>query len=236
MMELDFGRKRMRVWIIGLSLLGLAACVSMKGAQTSEMPFADPNSSTQTAPPATYRIGAELPAGDYKLDPRHASVQFRIRHENQLAWFTARFNTRDATLSLNPADPSQSHLSASVDPNSIDTGLPDTGDAVGFNHAIAQAIGVANTRQISFTSTAIQRTGEFTADIAGDLTMNGQTHPAVLHATFDGAVVDPLRGNKQVLGFSAHGTIKRSDWGATQWAIVASDEVQIVIEAELVHS
>jgi polyisoprenoid-binding protein YceI len=226
----------MRAWIIGLSLIGLTACVSMKGAQTSETPFANLQPTAQTQDAGNYQTSTTLPAGDYKLDPRHASVQFRIRHENQLSWFTARFNTRDATLTLNPADPSQSHLVANVDPNSIDTGLPDTGDAVGFNHAIAQALGIAATPQISFSSTAIHRTGQFTADITGDLTMNGQTHPAVLHATFDGAVVDPLRGNKQVLGFSAFGSIKRSDWGATQWLVVASDEVQIVIEAELVHT
>ena len=225
----------MRAWIIGFSLIGLAACVSLKGAETSSAaPFASPTPTAQAS--ATYATSANLPAGDYRLDPRHASVLFRIRHENQLSWFTARFNTRDATLTLNPQDPSQSHLVASVDPNSIDTGLPDTGDAIGFNHAIAQAIGVAATPSISFASTAIQRTGEFSADITGNLTMNGQTHPAVLHATFDGAVVDPLRGNKQVLGFSAYGSIKRSDWGARQWAVVAGDEVQIVIEAELVHN
>lgn len=226
----------MRAWIIGLSFVGLAACVSMKGAQTSQTPFSDPTPTAQAQDVGNYQTAANLPAGDYKLDPRHASVQFRIRHENQLAWFTARFNTRDATLSLNPSDPSQSHLTASVDPNSIDTGLPDPDDAAGFTRGIAQALGVATTPQVTFASTAIHRTGQFTADITGDLTMNGQTHPMVLHATFDGAVVDPLRGAKEVLGFSAFGSFNRSQWGASQWAAVASDQVQIVIEAELVHT
>jgi polyisoprenoid-binding protein YceI len=226
----------MRAGIIGLSVLGLAACVSMKGAQTAQVPFADPNSTVaQTQAAAAYQSAVNLPAGDYKLDPRHASVQFRIRHENQLAWFTARFNKRDATLTLNAADPSQSHLIASVDPASIDTGLPDAADAAGFTRGIAQALGAAATPAVTFTSTSIHRTGQFTADIVGDMTMNGRTHPMVLHATFDGAVVDPLRGNKEVVGFSANGALNRSDWGATQWSIVAGDQVQIVIEAELVH-
>jgi polyisoprenoid-binding protein YceI len=224
----------MRAWIIGLSVIGLAACVSMRGAQTSPVPFSDP-AATQSQQAGNFQIAADLPAGDYKLDPRHASVQFRIRHENQLAWFTARFNKRDAMLSLNPADPSQSHLVASVDPSSIDTGLPDPADASGFAHSIADALGVARSPSVTFTSTAIRRTGQFTADISGDLVMNGDSHPLVLHATFDGAVVDPLRGGKEVLGFSAYATLNRSDWEATRWAAVASDEVQIVIEAELVH-
>jgi polyisoprenoid-binding protein YceI len=222
--------------IVGLSL-GLAACVSMRGSQTSDVPFANPNAeATQAQSAGVSQAGTNLPAGEYRLDPRHASVQFRIRHENQLAWFTARFNSRDATLSLNPADPSQSHLTASVDPLSIDTGLPDSADAAGFTRGIAQALGVTATPHVTFTSTAIRRTGQFTADVTGDLAMNGRTHAMVLHATFDGAVVDPLRGAKEVLGFSAYGTLDRSDWGATQWSEVASDQVQIVIEAELVHT
>jgi polyisoprenoid-binding protein YceI len=225
----------MRAWIIGLSLVGLAACVSMKGAQTSNVPFDNPNLEAIN-PTSDYRPQVALPAGDYRLDPRHASVQFRIRHENQLAWFTARFNKRDATLSLNPADPSQSHLVASVDPNSIDTGLPDPADAAGFARSIADALGVSKTPSIAFTSTSITRTGQFTADITGNLVMNGDSHPLVLHATFDGAVVDPLRGNQEVLGFSAYATLNRSDWEATRWAVVASDQVQLVIEAELVHT
>jgi len=227
----------MRAWIIAFGLFSLGACVAMRGATSSAVPFADPNHAAVQAPNgASYQTGVALPAGAYKLDPRHASVQFRIRHENQLAWFTARFDKRDATLTLNPADPSQSQLAASIDPSSVDTGLPDATDAANFAHAIAQALGVASNASITFASTSIQRTGQFTADITGDMTMNGHTHPMVLHATFDGAVVDPLRGNKEVLGFSATGVINRSDWGASQWEIVASDQVQIVIEAELVHA
>lgn len=225
----------MRALIIAVGMsVGLAACVSMRGSQTADVPFAH-DDAAPTAPAANYAIATNLPGGDYRLDARHASVQFRIRHENQLAWFTARFNKRDATLTLNPADPTQSRLTASVDPNSIDTGLPDANDAAGFTRGIAQALGVAATPEVTFTSTAIRRTGQYTAQITGNLTMNGQTHPMVLNATFDGAVVDPLRGGREVLGFSAYGTFNRSDWAATQWAAVASDQVQIVIEAELVH-
>jgi polyisoprenoid-binding protein YceI len=66
--------------------------------------------------------------------------------------------------------------------------------------------------------------------------MNGQTHPAILDATFDGGATDPLRGGNMVLGFSAHGTIDRTQWGVTQWRAFTGEEVQIVIEAELVRT
>jgi len=102
----------MRAWVIALGL-GLAALsgVSASGQQTT-------TATTTAAPEASRRI----PAGTYRLDPRHASVLFRIQHEG-LAWFTARFDTKDATLDLNPTDMSQTHLTASVDASSVNTGL-----------------------------------------------------------------------------------------------------------------
>ena len=89
---------------------------------------------------------------------------------------------------------------------------------------------------MTFASTAIERTGRNTARITGDLTMNGQTHPATLEASFAGGAVDPLRGAATVLGFSAHGVIDRTQWGVTDWGAFAGNEVQIVIEVELVRA
>ena len=102
--------------------------------------------------------------------------------------------------------------------------------------AIARALGGEATPRISFASTAIERTGAHTARVTGDLTMNGQTHPAALDVTFDGGRVDPLRGGAMVLGFSGHGEINRSQWGVTEWRAFTGDEVQIVIEAEFVKA
>ena len=62
-------------------------------------------SAQSTPPAANFPIAVDVPAGTYQLDPRHASVLFRIRHGG-LAWFTARFDTKSATLTLDPADPS----------------------------------------------------------------------------------------------------------------------------------
>ena len=222
----------MRAWIVALSL-GLAACVSARGAQDTQTPFAN-QPPTQTAP-QSYPTAVDLPAGTYHMDPRHSSVLFRIRHEG-LAWFTARFDTKDATLELNASDPAQSHLTASVDAASVNTGLTNGQGERGFDHAIGNALGAQTSPQITFASTSIERTGQFTARVTGDLTMNGQTHPAVFDATFDGGKTDVLRGGAVAVGFSAHATIDRSQWGVTQWGAFAGNDVQIVIECELTHS
>jgi len=180
-------------------------------------------------PLAAHAQAVDEPAGVYRLDPRHASVLFRIRHMD-VSWFTARFDTKDATLELNSEDPAQSRLTASVD--AINTGVLNRDGERAFDAQISRAFGGA---PITFASTAIERTGETTARVTGDLTMNGETHPATLDVTFTGSTSDVLRGGRRVLGFSAVGTIDRTQWGLRDWRAFTGAEVQIVIEAELIR-
>jgi polyisoprenoid-binding protein YceI len=223
----------MRAWMIAASF-GLAACTSLEGASDADAPFTAARTPV-TATQADYPAAVDLPSGTYRIDPRHATVTFRIRHMD-LAWFTARFDTEAGELTLDTDDPTRSRLTASVDATSVNTGVLNREGERGFDRQIGNALGGAAQPQITFTSTAIQRTGRNTARITGDLAMNGQTHPATLEATFDGAAIDPLRGGNQVLGFSAHGEIDRVEWGVNEWSSFTGDTVQIVIEAEFVKS
>lgn len=212
-----------------LSVLTCAIAVALSMSLTASA------QETAAAQSANYPIAVDLPAGAYRLDPRHASVLFRIRH-SRLSWFTARFDGKAATLTLDPADPSRSQLSASVDAGSVNTGVLNGQGERAFDQSIARALGADETASITFVSTAIERTGEHTARITGDLTMNGQTHPATLEATFNDSTNDILRGGAKVLGFSAHGVIDRTQWGVTEWRAFTGSEVQIVIEAEFVRT
>jgi polyisoprenoid-binding protein YceI len=223
----------MRALYAAIALSLTAACASIEGAPDRPPPFS--SAEAAPAPAVAYPVSIDLPAGEYRLDPRHASVLFRIRHEG-MAWFTARFDTKDATFTLDPADPSRSRLSASVAAASVNTGLTNQQGERSFDHSIARALGADSTPQITFASTTIERTGEHTARVTGDLTLNGQTHPAVFEVTFAGAAIDPLRNGAQVVGFSAHAVIDRTQWGVNQWRSFTGDEVQLIIEAELVHS
>lgn len=217
----------MRGALIALCL-ALAACAAARGAADAPAPFTSQTTAPSGSAAASY-APINAPAGAYRLDRRHASLYFRIRHM-ELAWFTARFDTMDATLELDPADPTRSRLEAAIEAGSVNTNVS------GFDQQVADALGRRRTAQIQFVSTAIERTGEFTARVTGDLTMNGRTHPATLEATFAGAAVDPLRGGAMVVGFSAHGAIDRTQWGVTNWRAFAGDDVQIVIEAEFVRA
>ncbi len=226
----------MRAHLLAMSLVA-SGCTVAHGATGETHPFtgAPPAVADAAAAAPSYLIPVDLPAGVYRLDPRHATVTFRIRHMG-LSWLTARFDAELGMLTLDADDPSRSRLSASVDASSVSTAVSARDDDRAFDRMVARALGAERTPQITFISTAIERTGENTAHIEGELTMNGQTHPATLEATFLGAAIDPLRGAQTVLGFSAHGVIDRRQWDVTDWSAFAGNEVQILIEAEFVRS
>lgn len=77
-----------------------------------------------------------------------------------------------------------------------------------------------------------------TLRVRGDLTLHGVTRPIVLEATFNGGYAGhPMDPNARI-GFSAQGTLKRSEFGIAQGipapgtTMGVSDEVNVVIEAE----
>jgi polyisoprenoid-binding protein YceI len=92
--------------------------------------------------------------------------------------------------------------------------------------------------QMTFRSTAVEVTAPNTMRITGDFTLHGVTRPVTLDATFNGGYAGhPMDPNARI-GFSAHGSLNRSDFGiaagipepGTKMGV--SDAVEIIIEAE----
>jgi hypothetical protein len=67
---------------------------------------------------------ARAPAGAYELDKRHASVTAKVSHFG-FSNYTFLFRDLDATLQYDPRNLAASKITFTVDPKSIDTGLPD---------------------------------------------------------------------------------------------------------------
>ena len=91
---------------------------------------------------------------------------------------------------------------------------------------------------MTFRSSKVEVTGSNTMKISGDLTLRGVTRPMVLDATYNGGYAGhPLDPNARI-GFSAHGTLKRSDFGMTVGipapgtTMGVGDEVEVIIETE----
>ncbi|MCA8886766.1 MAG: YceI family protein [Hyphomonadaceae bacterium] len=190
-------------------------------------------------PPATSEAPAvqvNAPTGEYTLDPNHTTVTVRAQHFG-LARYTLRFNKISGTLNFNAEQPAQSTVQATVDVTSLDT--PYTGQR-NFDAELQNSswLDSASFATASFTSTAVEQTGPNTARVTGDLTLRGQTHPITLDVTYDGShSPHPLGMQISSIGFSAHGTLQRSQYGINELMPHAgndgvSDDVELVIEAE----
>jgi polyisoprenoid-binding protein YceI len=177
-------------------------------------------------------------AGTYKLDRPHASLNFRVSHMGFSHW-TARFTTFDATLTGDPANPAASSVTATIDAKSLQTNYPL--NDFNFDEQLTgkEWLDAATYPQMTFRSTRVEVTGPKTAKVTGDFTLHGVTKPVTLDVTYNGGygreAYDP--GGSRI-GFSAHGWLKRSDYGVSMGIpapgsiMGVGDDVEIIIEAE----
>lgn len=165
--------------------------------------------------------------GTYKLDPRHSQIVFEIQHMG-LSTFLGRFSKVSGMLQFDPASPETSTLNANVDMTAIDTHVPELDkELVEFFHADKNPTA-------SFKATSINRTGDSTGTVAGDLTLNGITKPVTLNVTFKGARNPPIPFQPYRIGFDATTTIHRADFDLTHsmWSGMVGGDVTLLIEAE----
>lgn len=198
----------------------------------------NPAADTGDASPQEQQIPIDAPSGDYTLDPHHTTVTVRARHFG-LASYTLRFNRVAGTLDFNAEDPVQSSIEASVDVTSLDTPFSGERD---FDAELqnSQWLDSANHAVATFASTAVERTGPNTGRVTGDLTIRGVTRPITMDVTYNASWArHPLGHAFSGIGFSARGTIRRSEYGLTVLQpqpgapnTGVADEVELLIEAE----
>jgi polyisoprenoid-binding protein YceI len=189
------------------------------------------------AAPAAAQSPADVPAGAYKLDPTHASLTWRVGHMG-LSNYTARFTKLAADLTYDPKDPTKSSINVTVDPRSIRTDYPNAAEK-DFDKELTDGASFFNSpkfAEIRFVSKRLEKTGDKTGRMTGDLTLLGVTKPVTLEVTFNGSFKEHPMTKQPALGFSATGTVKRSEFGMTHLVPYISDEVKLQIEAEFVKS
>ena len=178
-----------------------------------------------------------MPAGLYKLDKSHASLVWKVSHLG-LSNYTARFTSFDADLMLNPTNLESSKVNVTIDPTSIKTDYPEP-EKKDFDAQLINDAGWFNAKQfpqITFKSTKVEKTGDDTGKVTGDLTFMGVTKPVTLDVKFNAALGNHPFANKPAVGFSATGTIKRSDFGMTKYIPQIGDEVSLLIEVEFMYA
>ena len=148
-------------------------------------------------------------AADYKIDPAHSFIQFRVSHLG-IGFVFGRFNTLEGSLTYDPAaGPSAQKVSVTIDTASVDT-----------NHAerdkdlrSAKSLDVETYPQVTFESTGYSGNADG-GTLTGDLSYRGVTKsisfPIKLIAEGD----DPW-GNYRA-GFEGKYTLVRKDFGETR--------------------
>jgi polyisoprenoid-binding protein YceI len=180
--------------------------------------------------PAAAQAPLSVPAGEYVLENTHASLTWQIRHLG-LSNYTARFAKFDATIKLDPNDPTKSTVNVTIDPRSVRTDFPFP-EKEDFDKVIADKfLRAAEHPTITFQSTGLTRTGADTGKLAGNLTLLGVTKPVTLDVKLNGSMDHPVR-QVPALGFSATGSFNRSDFGSTDLQGPIGDEIKLIIEAE----
>lgn len=165
-------------------------------------------------------------ADTYSFDPTHTSVIWSAVHFGKSSPHGI-FSNIEGTLVVDEAAPEKSTVDVKIPTGMIATGI-ETFD----NHLkSADFFNVEKFPAATFKSTRVEKTGDKTARVTGDLTLLGVTRPAVLDVTFNDKGVNPMN-NKETIGFSATTTIKRSEWGINYALPHVSDDIPLTIEAE----
>lgn len=164
---------------------------------------------------------------EYSLDSSHSQILFSYNH---LGFSTTygMFSGFAGTIQFDEADPANSSVNVSMPVTSMFTGW-EARDEHFMSEDFFDTTG--DDEQVLFISTGIEVTGDTTALITGDLTLNGVTKEVVLDAVMNKSDTHPV-ASKPWLGFNATTTLLRSDYGVGSFAPFVSDEVEVVISIE----
>lgn len=175
---------------------------------------------------ATFATAGLAASEKYVLDASHSQILFNYNH---LGFSTTygMFSGFEGVIMFDQEDPAASSVEVSMPVKSMFTGW----EARDGHFMSDDFFGATDADLVSFSSTGIEVTGENTANITGDLTMNGVTKSVVLDAKLNQVGDHPMAG-KPWAGFDATTTLLRSDFNVGKFAPFVSDEVQLNISVE----
>ncbi|WP_417788684.1 YceI family protein [Terasakiella pusilla] len=162
----------------------------------------------------------------YAFDKDHTSIVFHVNHMG-FSNFQGEFQEFDGSLTFDADKPQNSAVNVKINVNSVDTDVAKLDDHL----KSPDFFDVNKFPSMVFKSKSIEVTGEKTGKITGDFTLLGVTKEVTLDVTLNKAADHPML-KVPAVGFSATGTIKRSDFGMTTYVPAVGDEVTISIETE----
>jgi len=170
----------------------------------------------------------ELRAGQYIIDPDHATVLWKINHLG-FSTFIGRFNDIEASLDFDPENIENSNLEVVINTASLDiNNLEFAEELRGDNWFDVENFPQAVYRTTSF----VEAVDESTFVFEGDLTLLGVTAPVTLNVNFHGGGRNFLT-RSYTLGFSASATFQRSVFGLSRFtSFGVGDDIELEIHIE----
>lgn len=165
-----------------------------------------------------------IPAGTWKIDPAHSSVEFEIRH---LGLATVRGRAPVVSGSITGGDISS--IRGTVDVSTITT-FDENRDA---HLRSPDFFDTARYPELTFTSSGV-RLQEDELVVDGELTIKGASKPVTLLGEVVGTGADPW-GNERI-GIDLAATIDRTQWGLTWNAPVPGGGFLLPDEVKLTAS
>ena len=174
---------------------------------------------------------SRVAAGEYTLDPAHTLVSWEVSHFGFNDYF-GLFGDIEGTMTLDPADIAATKFDITVPITSVavpSEGLREHLLRPGEDGGNPDFFG-ANPAPARFVSTSVRQTGDTTAVVSGQLTMNGNTGPVTMLVQFSGAGNNPM-SEAPTVGFHARATIDRTQWGVDYAAPMVGSDVDLDISA-----
>lgn len=171
----------------------------------------------------------DTPIGVWHIDPMHSSIGFTVRH--LMSRVRGSFTEVAGQIGVGTTM-SDCSVSATVATASIHTGTSMRDDDLRSENFFD----ADHHPELTFSGRAVDRGDGSRFVVTGDLTIRGTTRQVRLDAEFLGLDEAGLQGEKRI-GFAAHTTINRSDFGvgerpAAKSKIVVGDEVTIELDIE----
>jgi polyisoprenoid-binding protein YceI len=205
-------------FVLSVALADAATCLAWaQGAQQATQ--------ANGLPPGVYMGEADYrqaPAGNYAIDPDHASVIARVSHL-RYSWSIFRFDRVSGTLKWDPVTPANASLTAKVETASIASNVK------GFAQDLAGDNFLKSVKfpEATFVSSAFRQMSTRRGKVDGELTLMGKTKPM----TFDVELVGAGKGfaDHPRIGITARGTINPADVG---FPPLFGDAIEIVVDVE----
>jgi polyisoprenoid-binding protein YceI len=163
------------------------------------------------------------------IDPNHTSVRVEWPHTGHTPLLIA-FPAFEGEVMYDAENIANSAVTFTVDTSKLWTGVPVWEEHLADPER--PLLQTATYPMATFTSTAIESTGENTAKLTGDLTIKDQTHPVTFDVELTNEAPNPRDGST-VRGFLATAAVSRSMFGVDMAAEAMGDEIVITVAAEL---